>query len=226
MQTDITKGGESVSVRKKAGGTAGPRVWQHTERQRQAVELRKAGATFEDIGRRLGISTPAAHGLVHRALQRWAENLITDTTHVKAMQLARLDEALAEAWAILKGDHVLVQGGRVVEQYVTDDDGRRVVDIMSRDEPPGYLMKPVLDQAPKLAAIDRILKIEERRASLLGLDAAKVPTNGGAGLSTGIDGALPTGTVVQLVFEAVEAHDGRPVAPTPLPETFEHEPTP
>ena len=54
-----------------------------------------------------------------------------------------------EAWDVLQRNHVVVSQGRVVEL-----DG-----------------VPIPDDAPVLAAIDRLLKIQERRAKLLGLDA-------------------------------------------------------
>ncbi|WP_188195602.1 hypothetical protein [Nonomuraea sp. SYSU D8015] len=39
---------------------------------------------------------------------------------------------------------------------------------------------PLVDDGPKLAAIDRLLKIQARRAALLGLDAEKkVSVSGG-----------------------------------------------
>jgi hypothetical protein len=41
-------------------------------------------------------------------------------------------------------------------RVATDEDGR-----------------PLLDDKPKLAAIDRLLKIQDRRAKLLGLDSAQ-----------------------------------------------------
>ncbi|GAA2395473.1 hypothetical protein GCM10010404_61300 [Nonomuraea africana] len=57
-----------------------------------------------------------------------------------------------------------VSQGRVVRlgQPFIDDDGNAAVDD-GRGE-------PLEDDAPVLAAIDRMLKIQERRAKLLGLD--------------------------------------------------------
>jgi hypothetical protein len=54
-----------------------------------------------------------------------------------------------EVWQVLQRTHVVVSQGRVVK----DDNG-----------------VPIPDDAPVLAATDRLLKIQERRAKLLGLD--------------------------------------------------------
>lgn len=64
--------------------------------------------------------------------------------------VARLDKLYREAWTVVETEHIAVSHGRVV--YGPDGE-------------------PLKDHAPVLQAIDRLLRIEERLAKLLGLDA-------------------------------------------------------
>ena len=99
---------------------------QAHERHLQALELRKAGATYQVIADRLGYASPrGAHKAVTSALKA---SLREAGAEVRELELARLDAMLLGLW-------------------------RRV---QSGDE----------------KAVDRALKIEERRAKRLGLDAA------------------------------------------------------
>ena len=97
------------------------------ERSKQAVNLRIAGATFEQIGERLEISTPSAFGLVSRALLKTRAATAESAETLRQMELTRLDAMQTAIWA----------------------------DAMKGDE----------------QKIDRLLKIQARRAALLGLDA-------------------------------------------------------
>ena len=68
------------------------------ERRARALEMRKAGASFEEIGAEVGTSTAAAHKAVQRALadlNRLAEG---DAAELRGLELARLDALLAAVW--------------------------------------------------------------------------------------------------------------------------------
>jgi len=95
------------------------------ERQRQALELRKAGVAFDEIARTLGYAGPSsAYRAVMSALKR---TLQEPADEVRKLELARLDRAQRTAWErMLQGD---------------------------------------------LDALGKVLKIMERRAKLLGLEA-------------------------------------------------------
>lgn len=122
------------------------------ERRAKAVELRLTGTSYEAIAKELGYSSRgAACQDIGRALEA---NLAEQRISVEALrqeELQRLDELLAEAWRVLKRQHVTVSHGRVIY-----------------DEESG---EKLLDDGPVLQAIDRILKIQERRSKFLGLDA-------------------------------------------------------
>lgn len=96
---------------------------EQAERRAQALELRKAGATYEQIGAKLGITNQAAHRLVSRGLAALGKEAAED---VLALELSRLDGLLMAMWPqARRGNH---------------------------------------------GAVDRVLRIMERRARLLGLD--------------------------------------------------------
>lgn len=122
------------------------------QRRRQAIDMRMAGASFQEIADTLGYTTRgAACQDITRALET---AVIEQTRSVEAYreeELQRLDALLAEAWAILKRQHVTVSHGRLIYDDRTGE--------------------PLVDDGPTLSAIDRILKIQERRAKFLGLDA-------------------------------------------------------
>lgn len=97
------------------------------ERELQALELRKAGFTFDRIAQQLGISQPGAYKAVKRALSRLTAQTDEAADEVRRLELERLDGMLPVMWTQAK------QGNQ--------------------------------------GAVDRVLRIMERRARLLGLDA-------------------------------------------------------
>lgn len=96
------------------------------QRRLDALALRQAGASYRQIGERLGVSECQAWRDVDRALAALAKLTETEAEKLRALEMARLDAMLL----------------------------------------------PVLQQAKQghLGAIDRVLRIMERRAKLLGLD--------------------------------------------------------
>lgn len=121
---------------------------ESVRRDAEAAELRANGATYQQIADQLGYTdrSNARHG-VQRAL---ADTIREPADEVRQIQLAQLDRLTREALKVLERTHVTVSQGRVIK----DDEG-----------------KPLEDDAPVLNAIDRLLKIAERRSKLLGLDA-------------------------------------------------------
>lgn len=106
--------------------TAAVRI-KGAENRARAVELRKAGATYEQIGQQLGITRQSAHAHVVEAMRQVAQETSETAADVIQLELARLDQMLTGLWA----------------------QARQGVPV----------------------AVDRVLRIMERRARLLGLDA-------------------------------------------------------
>ena len=120
------------------------------ERDAEACQLRNIGHTYADIAKALGFNdASAARKAVERALLLTVQEPAAEQ---RAIQLARLDLLFREAWQVLKAEHFAHSQGRV---------------IMDPNDP----TKALVDHGPVLAAINTVLKIEERRAKLLGLDA-------------------------------------------------------
>lgn len=100
-----------------------------TDKHRQALELRKAGASYEVIAEKLGYSHPSgAHKAVSSALQKTLREPADD---LRNLELDRMDAMMLALWTQAR------QGNQ--------------------------------------GAVDRILRIMERRAKLMGLDAQTGP---------------------------------------------------
>ncbi len=124
------------------------RTPEGAERDAQAVRLRSRGLTYQQISDALGYGDRSN---ARRAVERAMLATITEpAAEARALELLRLDALHRAAWAVMTTRHPMVSAGRVVR----DHHGRAVDDV-----------------GPVLAAIDRLLRIAERRARLLGLDA-------------------------------------------------------
>lgn len=101
---------------------------EHAAKKLKAVELRKAGASYDEIARVLGYGARSgAFKIVQTALK---EMLREPVKELRSLEAARLDDIQLALWSRVK-----------------------------RGE---------------LAALDRLIKIMERRAKLLGLDVPSV----------------------------------------------------
>lgn len=119
------------------------------KRDAEALRLRSVGHTFAEIARRVGYShRDLARRAVDRALIATVPREAAD--HARLLELHRLDQLFLRAWQVAERDHPLVQAGRVVQ----DQEGG-----------------PLVDDLPVLAALDRLLRVIDRRCKLLGLDA-------------------------------------------------------
>ena len=125
------------------------RTDESAARDAEACRLRTDGATYQRIADELGYADPSA---AWKAVDRALRAIVAEpASRLKSMELARLDVGLVEVFRILRADHVVVSNGRVVMD-------------------PADPSKPLLDDGPKLQAIDRLIKIAERRARYCGLD--------------------------------------------------------
>ncbi|MEU0516633.1 hypothetical protein [Streptosporangium sp. NPDC006007] len=116
-------------------------------RDAAACRLRARGLTYEQIATDLGMaSKSSAYDAVQRALTATVKE---PAEEVRQIELIRLDELHRSALAVLEATHYVVDKGAVV--------------LWNGD--------PLIDDGPILAAVDRLLKVQERRARLLGLDS-------------------------------------------------------
>ena len=143
-----------------------PRI-DSVEKKRKALELRKAGASYEQIAEMLGYrSKSGAYKAVSLALR---DLLREPADSVRKLELSRLDDMLMGIWPRVRSGDVL--------------------------------------------AIDRALKLAERRAKLLGLDApVKVaPTDpSGEKEYAGLTDEQRAERIAQLLERARARRAGRP----------------
>lgn len=119
------------------------------ERDAAACRLRRDGHSFEAIAAALGYATK---GAAHRAVQRALLAIVREPAEdLRTLELERLDYLYLKVLKILEKRHIVIQHGKVVTHEGV----------------------PVEDDAPTLSAVAHLLKIQERRAKLLGLDAPK-----------------------------------------------------
>jgi len=124
------------------------------QRESQAISLRSAGATYDQIAAALGVSATSAFRMVRRVLDRTAKHTNEEADQLRAIELRRLDAALVQVWNLMTAAAPAPHAGTAP----------------GIDKDFEYL---------RLSAIDRLVKISERRAKLLGLDAPTRHQHGG-----------------------------------------------
>lgn len=121
--------------------------------------------TWPEIGEKLGYSYVWVRKAYMKALNAIIQEPAED---ILKMELARLDALQTEVIKVLQSTHLVVSKGMVVRDFLDDEDGRPIIDALTGNP----LTRRLEDPSPKLAAVDRALKIMERRAKYLGLDKA------------------------------------------------------
>ncbi|WP_433434953.1 hypothetical protein [Nonomuraea sp. CA-141351] len=115
----------------------------------------------------------------YEAVQRGLRNTLQEPAdEVRRLELERLDELAQKAREVMRATHYLVSQGRVVR--------------LTRGG------MPLEDDGPVLQAIDRLLRIQERRARLLGLDCPQ---------RVGIDAQNPGEEIRGLIAALVTGGD-------------------
>ncbi len=124
---------------------------REAQRRAEMMHLRAEGLTLAQIGERMGVTADAVQGVIDRALRSLVK---APADELRALELARCDELLAEAMEVVRAPMPSVRSGDAVRD---PESGAVVIEV-------------VADPAPKLAAINVALRVMERRAKLLGLD--------------------------------------------------------
>jgi hypothetical protein len=106
-------------------------------------ELKQQGLSFQAIADHLGMSKAAAY----RAHERAVSNLPPQGVDAyRAAMYARIATAREAVMDVLNARHITVSNGQIIRE-----DGR-----------------PIEDDAPVLAAVDRLLKLDDQEAKLRG----------------------------------------------------------
>lgn len=158
---------KDVASRTRDGKGRFDRDLETVKRDAEIARLRSRSWTYRKIAEHLGMSVSA----VYEAVQRTYAEVITEPAEqMRKLELDRLDAMAEEVIKVLERRHVTVSNGKIVRQfagYELHEDGTLKVDDEGKPIPK---FEDLEDDAPVLAAVDRLLKIQERRAKLLGLD--------------------------------------------------------
>jgi hypothetical protein len=156
----------------------------YADRDRRAAEMWAEGETFETIAAELDYGH---RGHAHRAVKRLFAGIDDEG---REMMIRRHQEALdlltRTVITVMRTDHYVVSDGRVVK----GEDGL-----------------PLIDDGPVLHAVNTQIRVLDRYARLMGLDAPKRVEHTEAA-STDLDKA-----VQELVTELSARADGAPVPP-------------
>lgn len=131
------------------------RTLDSAARDAEAAWLRSRGLSFRQIAANLGYENESgAYKAVQRAL---AAVPVENVDELRAVQGAQIDALTAKAIEVLESTHyAYTQHGELVR---------------GPEGPNGEPGQPLIDDMPILHAIDRLIRLAERRAKLMGLDA-------------------------------------------------------
>jgi len=141
------------------------RTVEAIERDAEALRLRSRGKTLKHIAEALSYATQSN---VSEAISRATADIIAEPAmEVVRQQTELLNHLTDQAMAVLERHHVTISGGKIV--YDGPEPTEDKEDTRS----------PLLDDGPVLQAIATLLRIQERRSKLLGLDAPQTVHNVG-----------------------------------------------
>ena len=142
------------------------------ERRARVLRLRSQQVPYSAIAEQLSIPASTAKSDYRRAL----EDLTAaqrETSHLaQARELAKLDAMEDAAWKVLRARHITIQQGKIIGKFtgwVTDPDSGEYAHDGDGNRIP--VIEEIEDDAPVLQAIDRLVRIAQRRATLTGGDA-------------------------------------------------------
>lgn len=125
------------------------------ERVTEAIQMRLQYRTWDEISNAMGWGhRSSALTAVKRELERRRAAMDDSLDELRTREFDRLEALGREALAVLDKDHLVVNAGRVV---FFGPEGQE---------------RPLLDDGPKLAAINTLIKVSESLRKLLGLDVA------------------------------------------------------
>lgn len=142
----------------------GAKSIEQARRRAEMMRLRCEGLTLEEIADHMGITSKTVQRVISNALTAMVKG---PAEELRALEVARVEELLAHAIETVRAFHPLIANGKVVYVPVLDDNGETVCDPATGE----VLTTVIEDKAPKLASIATCVRLLERRAKLLGLDA-------------------------------------------------------
>jgi len=123
-----------------------PRNILAREREDEALELRKAGATYRMIGIRLGITKQSAHARVASALADLKALTAEQAEDVRALEIERLDAMLLGLWdRARKGDEQAVSACLKISKRRAELLGIDAPDHHVLSGPDGAVLPPLVE---------------------------------------------------------------------------------
>lgn len=142
------------------------------QRRTRVLAMRVEQRPYAEIAAELGITETTARDDYCAAVKERGAALDAQRDTAIAIETAKLDALEQAAWQVLRAKHITVSQGRIVGRYtgrfLRDEVGEIVRD---HNDKPVQEIEEIEDDAPVLAAIDRLVKIAERRSRLKGYDA-------------------------------------------------------
>lgn len=146
-----------------AGGDMVPgRAHEIAELRRRIVELRDESLTYVEIGNIVGRDPSTVWHHYQQAMRQIPATAVEE--HQKKLaqrldeQLHRIDMERELLMGIIATPHVRISNGRVVREIIGRDDAGKPI-----------LGEPFMDDGPIQAAVDRLGRLDDQEAKLLGL---------------------------------------------------------
>lgn len=131
--------------------------------QKEILALRRQKISFPDIAEKLGFTQGYVYKLYKKSLNAIIHESVEET---RKMELENLDHLQTKVMEVINTIHPFISSGQVVRDIIDGPDGKPIT-----DEEGNRLTVRLRDLTPVLQGIDRAVRIMERRARLLGLDA-------------------------------------------------------
>ena len=112
--------------------------------------------TYQQIATELGVSVSTAYESAMRGMQAVPTEGVVEA---KRLELLKLDVIERRLFGVLGREHAKV------------DHGRKIMDLVKDPQTGEVTQRPMLDDGPVIQAATALLRVQERRAKLLGLDA-------------------------------------------------------
>lgn len=146
------------------------RTVEVAELTKRIMQMRQQGVSFPNIAYDLGLEVrnePFTQGYIYKLYKKALRAIVyEDVTEARKLELQRLDAMELVLDRELGRHHYVIAAGGIVRDVVDGEDGQPL-----KDDQGNYVTKRVKDSGPVMALINQKLKIMERRARLLGLDA-------------------------------------------------------
>jgi hypothetical protein len=171
------------------------------ERRAKVLQMRVASVPVSVIAQQFGVSESTIHMDVNRALETRSKLLDEATQEYRSLECEKLEALERTAWTVLHRKHYHVAASGKVGRH--PDTGELLI-----------------DDGPTLQAISSLLRIQERRAKLLGLDAIVKASVEVKQVDSGVDAEIArllSGLATGGQGPAVGGPEVLPVAPAGTP---------